>query len=187
MVSSAVPFHLRVIAVLRDIIYIIIILYSWYLVICEHFWPYVWNNWSWVMHTMSPWFLHKNRVWSNLTAKINNLGNGKKAKQNWSFKITQLPWQLLTWNLYHCFAHPVSENRKAFRLSVSWFISDIMRVAHISSKSCRCLYRFLSKPPAKFNSQMKDMKSRRISYPSALIGCNEVAGSRYYPSGAEKL
>jgi hypothetical protein len=40
-------------------------LYSvlWHLVICEHFWPYVWNKWSWVMHTMSTWFWHKNRVW----------------------------------------------------------------------------------------------------------------------------
>jgi hypothetical protein len=54
---------LRVIIGFRDITYVIIILYSWYLVICEHFWPYVWNNWSWVMHMMSTWFWHKNRVW----------------------------------------------------------------------------------------------------------------------------
>jgi hypothetical protein len=53
---------LRVIIVFRDTIYvIIIILYSWHLVICEHFWLYVWNNWSWVMHTMSTWFWHKTR------------------------------------------------------------------------------------------------------------------------------
>jgi hypothetical protein len=50
---------LRVIIVFRDIIYVIIILYSWHLVICELFWPYVWNNWSWGMHTMSTWFWHK--------------------------------------------------------------------------------------------------------------------------------
>jgi hypothetical protein len=25
--------------------------------------PYVWNNWSWVIHTMSTWFWHKNRIW----------------------------------------------------------------------------------------------------------------------------
>jgi hypothetical protein len=55
---------LRVIIVFRDTIYvIIIILYSWHLVICEHFWPYVWNNWSWAMHTMSTRFWYKNRVW----------------------------------------------------------------------------------------------------------------------------
>jgi hypothetical protein len=54
---------LRVIIVFRDITYVIIILHSWHLVICEHFWPYVWNNWSWVMHTMSTWFWYKNRVW----------------------------------------------------------------------------------------------------------------------------
>jgi hypothetical protein len=53
---------LRVIIVFRDIIYVIIILYSWHLVICEYFWPYVWNNWSWIMHTMSTWFWQKNRV-----------------------------------------------------------------------------------------------------------------------------
>jgi hypothetical protein len=55
---------LRVIIVFRHTIYvIIIILYLWHLVICEHFWSYVWNNWSWVMHTMSTWFWHTNRVW----------------------------------------------------------------------------------------------------------------------------
>jgi hypothetical protein len=58
---------LRVILVFRDIIYVIIILYSWQLIICEHFWSYVWNNWSWVMHTMSTWFWHKNRVWQCAT------------------------------------------------------------------------------------------------------------------------
>jgi hypothetical protein len=51
---------LRVIIVIRDNIYvIIIIIYLWHLVICEHFWPYAWNNWSWVMHTMSTWFWYK--------------------------------------------------------------------------------------------------------------------------------
>jgi hypothetical protein len=54
---------LRVVIVFRDTIYVIIILYSWHLAICEHFWPYVWNNWSLVMHTMSTWFCYKNRVW----------------------------------------------------------------------------------------------------------------------------
>jgi hypothetical protein len=59
---------LRVVLVFRDTIYvIIIILYSWYLVTYEHFWPYVWNNWSWVMHPMSTWFWHKNRVWHLLS------------------------------------------------------------------------------------------------------------------------
>jgi hypothetical protein len=38
MESSAVPFHLRVIIVFRDNIYVICILYSSHLVICEHFW-----------------------------------------------------------------------------------------------------------------------------------------------------
>jgi hypothetical protein len=50
---------LRVMIVFRNTTYVIIILYSWHLVIDEHFWPYVWNNWSWVMHTMSTWFWHK--------------------------------------------------------------------------------------------------------------------------------
>jgi hypothetical protein len=51
---------MRVVIVFRDTTYITIILYSWYLVICEYFWLYVWNNWSWVIHTMSTWFWHKN-------------------------------------------------------------------------------------------------------------------------------
>jgi hypothetical protein len=58
---------LRVIIVFRDITYAILILYLWHMVICEHFWPYVWNNWSWVMHKMSTWFWHKNWVWHTTT------------------------------------------------------------------------------------------------------------------------
>jgi hypothetical protein len=55
---------LRVIIDFRDTIYvIIIILYLWHLFVCEYFWSYVWNNWSWVMYTMSTWFCHKNWVW----------------------------------------------------------------------------------------------------------------------------
>jgi hypothetical protein len=54
---------LRVIIVFRDITYVIITLYSWHLIICEHFWPYVLNNWSWILHTMSTWFWHKTQVW----------------------------------------------------------------------------------------------------------------------------
>jgi hypothetical protein len=61
---------LRVVIVFRDITYVIIILYSWHLVICEHLWPYVWNNWSWVMHTMSTWFWHKNRVWQMFSEAV---------------------------------------------------------------------------------------------------------------------
>jgi hypothetical protein len=56
MESSAFPFMLRVIIVFRDIIYVIIILYLCHLIICEHIWPYVLNNRSWVMHTVSTWF-----------------------------------------------------------------------------------------------------------------------------------
>jgi hypothetical protein len=58
---------LIVIIVFRDIIYVIIIFYSWHLDICEHFLSYVWNNWSWVIHTMITWFWHKNRVWHTTT------------------------------------------------------------------------------------------------------------------------
>jgi hypothetical protein len=43
------------------------------MVICEHFWPYVWNNWSWVMHMMSTWFWHKNRVWQHLPNTLASL------------------------------------------------------------------------------------------------------------------
>jgi hypothetical protein len=61
---------LRVIIVFRDITYVIIILYSWHLVICERFWLYVWNNWSCVMHMMSTWFSHKNQVWQVSSIQI---------------------------------------------------------------------------------------------------------------------
>jgi hypothetical protein len=62
---------------LRDTTYVIIILYSWHLVICEHFWPYVWNYWSWVMHMMSTWFWHKNRVWQQASV-------GMKGADTWA-------------------------------------------------------------------------------------------------------
>jgi hypothetical protein len=64
---------LRVVIVFRDTTYVIIILYSWHLVICEHFWLYVWNNWSRVINTMSTWFWHKNRVWQNSICSLRNL------------------------------------------------------------------------------------------------------------------
>jgi hypothetical protein len=53
---------LRTVIVFRDITYIIIILYSWCLIICEYFLSYVWNNWSKIIHMMSTWFWHKNQV-----------------------------------------------------------------------------------------------------------------------------
>jgi hypothetical protein len=39
MESPTVPFCLRVVIVFRDNIYVLIILYSRHLFICEHFWP----------------------------------------------------------------------------------------------------------------------------------------------------
>jgi hypothetical protein len=49
------------------------------------------------------------------------------------------------------------------------------------------LYGFSSKPLAKFNSLTKDIKSGRISYPSASMGCDEVVGSRYFPLQRGKI
>jgi hypothetical protein len=76
---------LRVILVFRDIIYVIIIPYSWHLVIYGHFWPYVWNNWSWVVHTMSIRFWHKNWVWHH--------GRPRRCR---------LPWRALTKVIFLC-------------------------------------------------------------------------------------
>jgi hypothetical protein len=95
---------LRVVIVFRDTTYEIIILYSWYLVICEHFWPYVWNYWSWVMHTMSTWFWHKNRVWhqgrrfiSGLTSKsLGRFVNGLTLKPTGWF-VSGLASKPLEW------------------------------------------------------------------------------------------
>jgi hypothetical protein len=72
---------LRVILVFGDIIHVIIILYSWHLVICEHFWLYVWNNWSWVMHTVSTWFWHKNRVWQKWYQSCVNRRNASLVRR----------------------------------------------------------------------------------------------------------
>jgi hypothetical protein len=60
--------------VFRDTIYVIIIFYLWHLVICEHLWSHVWNNWSWVMHTMSTWFWHKNPVGQKCTRAMSTVG-----------------------------------------------------------------------------------------------------------------
>jgi hypothetical protein len=65
---------LRVVIVFRDIIYVIIIPYSWHLVICDYFCPYVWNIWSWVMHTMSTWFWHKTGYDKSGTRAVSTVG-----------------------------------------------------------------------------------------------------------------
>jgi hypothetical protein len=51
---------------LRDIIYVINILYSWHLVICEYFWSVFVEQLILGIHTMSTWFWHKNRPWHQL-------------------------------------------------------------------------------------------------------------------------
>jgi hypothetical protein len=56
-------------------------LYFWHLVICKHFWPYVWNNWSWVMHTMSTRFWHKNRVWQKWYQSRVNRRNASQVRR----------------------------------------------------------------------------------------------------------
>jgi hypothetical protein len=80
-----VVFHcsvsLRVVLVFTDIIYVIIILYLWHLVLCKHFWPYVWNNWSWVMHMMSILFWHKNRVWQKWYQSRVNRMNASQVRR----------------------------------------------------------------------------------------------------------
>jgi hypothetical protein len=83
---------LRVIIVIRDTIYvIIIIIYSWHLVICEHFWPYVWNNWSWVMHTMRSWFWYKNRVWQKGPLCAGNLSTTSRDRSKaWHTTVVDL-------------------------------------------------------------------------------------------------
>jgi hypothetical protein len=67
MESSTILFHLRVVLVFRDIIHVIIVLYSWHLVICEHFLSICVEQLIMGIHIMSTWFWHKNRVWQNRT------------------------------------------------------------------------------------------------------------------------
>jgi hypothetical protein len=59
--SSAVPFRMRVILAFRDIIYVINILYSWHLVIYEHFLSVCVERLILGIHTMSTWFFLQNR------------------------------------------------------------------------------------------------------------------------------
>jgi hypothetical protein len=61
--SSVVPFRKKVVLVFRDIIYVINILYSWHLVICEHFWSICVKQLILSIHMMSTWFCLQNRVW----------------------------------------------------------------------------------------------------------------------------
>jgi hypothetical protein len=75
---------LRIIIVFRNTIYVIIILYSWYLIICKHFWPYVWNNWSWIIHTMSIWFWYKNWVWHGNRQNQSDLCTVKNVMKFWT-------------------------------------------------------------------------------------------------------
>jgi hypothetical protein len=66
-----------VILVFRDIIYIIIVLYSWHLVICEHFLSVCVEQLTLDIHMMSTWFWHKNRVW-HLTVAL------ELSSSNWN-------------------------------------------------------------------------------------------------------
>jgi hypothetical protein len=61
----SIPFRKRVILVIRDIIYVINILYSWYLVIYEYFWSVCVEQMILGIHTMSTWFWHKKRTWQS--------------------------------------------------------------------------------------------------------------------------
>jgi hypothetical protein len=95
---------LRVDIVFRDITYVIIILYSWHVVICEPFWPYVWNNLSWVMHMMSTWFWHKNRVWQvalQPTARLGTLLPTSPTSTRGERVITTMIWDTSSNQLSH--------------------------------------------------------------------------------------
>jgi hypothetical protein len=62
---SIVLLRKRVILLFRDIIYVIIIFYSWYLTIYEHFISVCGIN-DHGHHAMSTWFYSQNRVWQKL-------------------------------------------------------------------------------------------------------------------------
>jgi hypothetical protein len=54
---------LRVVLIFRDIIYVIIVFYSWHLVICKHFLFVCVEQLILGIHMMSTLFWHKNRIW----------------------------------------------------------------------------------------------------------------------------
>jgi hypothetical protein len=63
--SSAIPFDMRVVLVFKDIIYIINILYSWHLVICDHFLCTCVEQLILGIHTMITWFCLQNQAWQS--------------------------------------------------------------------------------------------------------------------------
>jgi hypothetical protein len=60
---STVLFRMRLILVFRYIIFVINILYSWHLIICEHFLSVCVEQLILGIHMMSTWFCLQNRVW----------------------------------------------------------------------------------------------------------------------------
>jgi hypothetical protein len=71
--SFIVPFHKTVILVFRDIIYVIDILYSGNLAICEHFVAVCVEQLILGIQTMSTWFWHKNRRNASLVRRVLSL------------------------------------------------------------------------------------------------------------------
>jgi hypothetical protein len=71
--SFIVPFRKTVILVFRDIIYVIDILYSGNLAICEHFVAVCVEQLILGIQTMSTWFWHKNRRNASLVRRVLSL------------------------------------------------------------------------------------------------------------------
>jgi hypothetical protein len=67
------------------------------------FGPYVWNNWSWVIHTMSTWFWHKKRVWQWMHVSLLLNIHKKRKTTNYSPRERSLR-QHATWPLAHIYA-----------------------------------------------------------------------------------
>jgi hypothetical protein len=63
---------LRVVLVFRDIIYVMIVLYLWHLVICEHFLSVYVEQLMLGIHMMSTWFWHKNQIRHVVAASAHN-------------------------------------------------------------------------------------------------------------------
>jgi hypothetical protein len=112
---------LRVILVFRDIIYVIIVLYSWHLIIREHFLSVCVKQLILGIHTMSTWFWHKNRVWHR----------GRLPFRSWARPASPVHWTA-SW----VSAHGAKVHFKSF--PISRFNLNLFQTSKIHSKFIAC-------------------------------------------------
>jgi hypothetical protein len=130
MESSAVPFRLRVILVFRDIIYVIIVFYSWHLVICEHFFS-IWLLGFGIKigYDMVPNLrpLAISRAWELclLTSPCSSAPPGYRNTWGWGQCACRTTFRQPGWNRGASLTHQCKIKQYIWNLASAWaFISD---------------------------------------------------------------